>query len=67
MQEYGERVDARIAGWGMAFTEHAEAVSVDHSLHLVLKQPEDALPSFGFGKHIQARLVWVDQTEPEQD
>ncbi|MFE0028168.1 hypothetical protein [Amycolatopsis sp. NPDC059021] len=59
-QEYGDRVDAKVAGWGMAFEEHAEVVSVDRSLRIGLDEPRKALPSFNFGTHIRARLVWVD-------
>jgi hypothetical protein len=58
-EEYGDRVDARIAGWGMAFEDHAEVVSVDRSLRMLVTVPEDALPGFTFGSHIKARLVWV--------
>jgi hypothetical protein len=59
-QEYGERVDARIAGWGLAFENHAEVFSTDSQLRMSLSEPENALRGFTFGSHIRARLVWVD-------
>ncbi len=60
VQEYGDRVDARIAAWGMAFADHAEVVSVGYERRMSLPTPENALCLFGFGSHIRARLVWLD-------
>jgi hypothetical protein len=60
VQEYGERVDAQIVAWGMAFAGHAEVVSVDRGLRMSLRAPENALPGFAFGSHIRARLVWFN-------
>ncbi len=59
VQEYGNRVDGVIAAWGMAFPEYAEIVSVDGGLRLRLNTPENALPAFGYGSHVRARLVWL--------
>ena len=28
VQEYGDRVDGRIAAWGVAFTDHTEVIGV---------------------------------------
>lgn len=55
VQEYGQRVDGQIAAWGMAFSDHAEVVSVDGRLRMSLKAPESALRGFHFGTHIRAR------------
>lgn len=60
MQEYGDRVDARCAAWGMAFDDHAEVVGVDGTLRASASSPEDALRGFRFGSHITPRLVWVN-------
>lgn len=60
VQEYGERVDARIAAWGMAFEDHAEVISVERGLRMSLQIPENALRGFNFGTHIRARLVWFN-------
>jgi hypothetical protein len=60
VQVCGERVDGRIAAWGMAFEDHAEVVSVDGCTHLSLRSPERAEHRFGRHPDVTARLVWVD-------
>jgi hypothetical protein len=69
VQEYGERVDGRIAAWGMAFADHAEVVPVKRGLRMSLQAPENALRMFKFGSHIRARLVWFnpDAATPTED
>lgn len=59
VQEYGDRVDGRIAGWGMAFEEHAEVVSVNGGFRGRLRVPENALRVFRRGMGISARVLWV--------
>lgn len=58
VQEYGERVDAVIAAWGMAFPDHAEIVA--HQLRMSVRDPESALRMFTADGHIRARLVWFN-------
>lgn len=58
VQEYGERVDAVIAAWGVAFPDHAEIVT--HQLRMSVRAPESALRMFTVGNHIRARLVWFN-------
>jgi len=60
VQVYGERVDGRIAAWGMAFEDHVEVFDVDGGLPMTRQTPEDALPGFAWGRHITTRLVWVN-------
>jgi hypothetical protein len=60
VEEYGERVDGRIAGWGMAFEDYAEVVGVEGGTRMRMRSPEAALRGFGFGTHIRPRLVWVN-------
>lgn len=60
VQEYGERVDGRIAAWGMAFENCAEVVGVDRGLYLSLGSPERAARAFNRRPHITARVVWVN-------
>ena len=69
VQEYGERVDGRIAAWGMAFDDYAEVVSVSRGVRASLRTPEDALRLFNCGSHIRARLVWFnpDAATPSED
>jgi hypothetical protein len=58
VQEYGERVDARIAAWGMAFDDHAEVA--EGGAWMSLRRPESALRRYKRGSFVHARLVWVD-------
>src|SRR5213082_1202179 len=60
VQEYGVRVDARIAAWGIAFADHAEVVSVERARRMSLAAADSALSLFSFGTRIRARLVWVN-------
>ncbi|HEY0804907.1 MAG TPA: hypothetical protein VGD84_07580 [Pseudonocardiaceae bacterium] len=60
VQEYGERVDGRIAAWGMAFEDHAEIVDVKGRVRMGMRSPEDALRGFAFGSHVRPHLVWVN-------
>lgn len=69
VQEYGDRVDGRIAAWGMAFDDRAEVVSIKGGLRMSLQSPENALRLFKFGSYIRARLVWFnpDAATPTDD
>lgn len=69
VQEYGDRVDACIAAWGIAFTDRTEVVSVECGMRMSLQTPEQALCGFNFGSHIRARLVWFnpDAVTPAED
>lgn len=58
VQEYGERVDARIAAWGLAFDDRAKIVDLDGAF-MSLRNPERATQLFGRGDQIHARLVWL--------
>ncbi|MFI0463731.1 hypothetical protein ACH347_06590 [Saccharopolyspora sp. 5N102] len=59
LQEYGERVDVRIAAWGMAFGERAEVISTDRSLRMSVASAEEARRAFSWGSHISGRVVWA--------
>ncbi|EOD67519.1 hypothetical protein [Amycolatopsis vancoresmycina] len=59
VQEYGVRVDARIAGWGLAFEDRADVISVGGRLRMSLTAPEHALRGFRAGPHVHPRLVWL--------
>jgi len=71
VQEYGERVNGRIAAWGMAFEDHADVIGVDRPRRICpnLPTPENALRHFAQGPDIHARLVWFnpDAATPEED
>lgn len=72
VQVYRERVDGRIAAWGMAFDEHADIVSVDNGTSVRLSSPERAAYGFNHRPDIIARVMWVNPDaapapEPELD
>lgn len=64
VQERGERVDGRIAAWGMAFADHAEVVSGRGSLFSI-RDPERACQLLSHAPEVTARLVWVTPPAPE--
>ena len=59
VQELGDRVDGRIAAWGMAFDDSTEIVGAEPGTHLTLRSPESAVHWFSRGEQVQARLVWL--------
>lgn len=66
VQEYGERADARVIAWGMAFDEYAEAVSVGRGRHGTFPSAERARQAFF--RRAKVRLVWTDaETTPRSD
>lgn len=73
IQEYGSRLDAWIAAWGMSFDDHAEVVSVEGDMRMSLRSPDAALLGFHEAdEHIHARLVWfnpaaVTPTDSDRD
>jgi hypothetical protein len=69
VQEYGKRVDGKIAAWGLAFEDRIEVIGVEGGIRISGCSPEDALLGFHFGSHIKPRLVWVnpDAATPAED
>ncbi len=63
VQEYGERVDGRIAAWGIAFDDHVEVVGTEGGLRMTLESAERVRRALTWGSHITARLVWVDRAK----
>ncbi|GAA3844076.1 hypothetical protein GCM10022243_08110 [Saccharothrix violaceirubra] len=59
VQEYGDRVDGRVAAWGMAFPDHAEVVSVEGGLRMRLQDVDSALPVFATREGVSASVVWL--------
>jgi hypothetical protein len=59
IQEYGDRVDAHIAAWGMAFDDHAVVASADGERFQTLTKPEHAVRLYTRGTRVSSRLVWV--------
>jgi hypothetical protein len=69
--EFGDRVDAKCAAWGLAFDGHAYVVGVNGSTYYSVVKPEDVLRRFRVGNRVTPRVVWFDPTlvsppEPEE-
>jgi hypothetical protein len=61
--EYGDRVDAGCAAWGLAFADHAFAVSVHSNRFHSAPTPEALLCRFRVSAHVTPRLVWFDSSK----
>lgn len=57
VEEYGERVDGRIVGWGIAFEDHVEVLGANGGLCASLPSAERAHRLFSRSRKI--RLVWT--------
>jgi hypothetical protein len=63
VQELGVRVDARIAGWGLAYEDHVDVLGVGSSVHRGGSRPEDMLRYFHRQDRITARIVWPNRAD----
>jgi hypothetical protein len=64
VEEYGDRVGAQIAAWGMSFPNRTHVIDVAGGMHIGMPSPESALLAFGVGTRIRPRLVWL---HPDQN
>ncbi|MFD1151643.1 hypothetical protein [Saccharothrix hoggarensis] len=68
VEEYGEAEDARVAGYGLAFEDRAEANSVEGGFHLVSESADSARTLFEITSRSTGRrrvhLVWLDDAAP---
>lgn len=64
VQDWGDRVDSRIAAWGLAFDDYAEIVGVDRGLRMSAASPEQTLIGFAHRPDITARVIWVHLGPP---
>ncbi|GAB2986170.1 hypothetical protein [Saccharothrix stipae] len=63
VEEYGERQEARVAGYGLAYPGHAEVNSVEGDFHLSSESPENARVIFEISSRssgARTHLVWLD-------
>jgi hypothetical protein len=69
VQEYGDRIDVRVAAWGMTFDNHAEIVGTDGRTRMSARSPDTALRIFSRQPNTTARLVWPtpDATIPPDE
>jgi len=66
VEEIGERKDAMIIAWGIAFDDHAEIVSAAHDgVRAIFSSAENARQWLSSHEKIKIRLVWIDQTEQQ--
>lgn len=59
VQTYDERVDGWVAGWGLAFEDRVEVISVEGRLRVDARSPERAARWFAGGPYVSARVVWA--------
>jgi hypothetical protein len=62
VEEYGEQEDGRVAGYGLAYSDHADVNSVDGDFHLVSQSPERARRLFEISassRGVRTHLVWL--------
>ncbi|WP_433271858.1 hypothetical protein ACQPZF_14145 [Actinosynnema sp. CS-041913] len=68
VEEYGERIDARVAGYGLAYETGVEVNSVEGDFHLKSESPESARRLFELSAQLRGartHVVWVDNpTKP---
>lgn len=63
VQEYGERVDAEVVGWGLSFADRAVAFDTTGRT-MMLRTAENATRLFRRGPYVRPRLCWAAPEEP---
>lgn len=58
VEEYGERDDARVYAWGIAFDNHVEVINASGGLRMTFKSVELAQRRYSRSRKI--RLVWTN-------
>lgn len=62
VEEDGERVDGWIVGWGMAFDDRVEVLSVDGTLRMTFDSVDRVLRRYS--RHRKIHLVWAQPPVP---
>lgn len=62
VEEHGERDDAWIYAWGMAFDDHVEVLTADRGLRRTFHSVEHAQRKCSLFRNI--RLVWANPVPP---
>lgn len=60
VQEHGDRENGWIAGWGMAFSDHCDVLTVDARRWARVGSPAEAERLFDRDNDISGLLVWCD-------
>lgn len=66
VQEYGERVDAHVAVWGMCFADRAVAFDTDGRT-LIMRSAESAMRLFRADPFHTPRLCWAGHAPAQHD
>ncbi|GAA3841069.1 hypothetical protein GCM10022243_04300 [Saccharothrix violaceirubra] len=60
VQVRGDRLDGRVAAWGMAFPEHAEVVTTDGGMRMRVRDADSTVPAFtAQHEDLSASVVWL--------
>jgi hypothetical protein len=65
VQEYGDRIDARIAAWGLAHAGHVDVIGLNGAIHLGAAGPETVLHRYDRRADTTAHVIWPSASEPE--
>lgn len=65
VQEYGDRVDARVAAWGLAHADHVDVIGADGTIHLGAPHLESLLRRYDRPGGVSAAVVWPAATREE--
>ena len=68
VEEYGEREDCRVAGFGLAYADHADVNSVEGDFHLVSENPErvrQLIELSASSRGVRTHLVWLSDAEED--
>ncbi|MBW4719656.1 hypothetical protein [Saccharothrix obliqua] len=65
VEEYGDRAEARVAGYGMAFPDRADVNSVEGDFPLRSQNPESARQVFEVSSRsrgVRVHVVWLNDS-----
>lgn len=66
VEEYGDRADARVAGYGLAYPDRADVNSVEGDFPLRSQSPETARKLFEVSSRsrgVRVHVVWLDGSD----
>ncbi|XVS64666.1 hypothetical protein ACQPYE_00965 [Actinosynnema sp. CA-299493] len=66
VEEYGDRADARVAGYGLAYPDRADVNSVEGDFPLRSQSPENARKLFEVSSRsrgVRVHVVWLDGSD----
>ena len=66
VEEYGDRADARVAGYGLAYPDRVDVNSVESDFPLRSQSPENARKLFEISSRsrgVRVHVVWLDGSD----